>query len=241
LAKQGAASYHAAPSIAEVGRDQSRARTDIEQVRRRPFLRRPAGIATVVGAMLALIAMIPVIQVVRHATVASSTSPGAPAGRASSAPPTQAPSSAGAAAAPRLPSSASERSLQGGAEFVRYWYSVFTNAEATGDITELTRVTSGDCASCNEAIAAIRLGYADGGSMRGGIYLVRKVTNNSLWTLQRPVFDATVDRSPRATVDRGGAVRDRLEPLTFTNCVAVLEWSNDRWRLLDLPTAECLT
>jgi hypothetical protein len=218
-------------------------RPPAERTGRRPFVRRPAGMVTVAAGVLALIAMFPIVQAIRHSTGASSTAPsaGGPADRVSSAPARRAPSSAGAAAAPRLPSSATERSLQGGAEFVRYWYSVFTSAEATGDVTELARVTSADCVSCNEAVAAIRSGYADGGSMRGGAYLVRKVTNNSLWTLDRPVFDATVDRSPRAIVDRGGAVRDRLEPLTFTNCVAVLEWSNDRWRMLDVPTTGCLT
>lgn len=217
----------------------------LERTRRRPFLRRPAGLVTMVGALLALIAVVPVVQAVRHAVGPALASPPpsadvSSAGTSSASPSSAGRSSAGAAAAPRLPSSATERSLSGGAEFVRYWYTVLTSAEATGDVTELVRVTSPDCASCAQAIGAIRSGYADGGSIRGGTYLVRKVTNNSLWTLDRPVFDVTIDRSPRVTVDRAGVARDRVESLTFANCVAVLEWSNDRWRLLELPTTGCL-
>jgi hypothetical protein len=69
---------------------------------------------------------------------------------------------------------------------------------------------------------------------------VREVGTNSLFTLDRPIYEATVDRGPRATLDRSGVERASLPALTVAGCTAILQWTDDRWRLLGLQSTGCL-
>jgi Family of unknown function (DUF6318) len=160
---------------------------------------------------------------------------GGVADRTPAAMPGGAAASASGPAAPALPAAATAYTREGGLEFVRYWFALLTHAQQTGDTTQLRSATSPGCADCEKAIAEIESGYAQGGSLRGGAYLVRAVDTNGLFAIDRPIYEATVDRSPRATLDRSGVERANQPGLTVAHCILILEWTDDRWRVVGLP------
>jgi Protein kinase domain/Family of unknown function (DUF6318) len=162
-------------------------------------------------------------------------SPGSPAGSA--------PGGAATAAGPAVPTLATRATVHnrdGGAEFVRYWYSALTYAQETGDTRDLVRATSPGCEACQAAITTIKQVYADDGKLKGGAYLVRRVSTNNIWTLDKPIYEATFDRGPRLRVDRSGNEKPDLSRTNFGICMMVLEWAADRWRVLDLSSGGCL-
>jgi hypothetical protein len=142
--------------------------------------------------------------------------------------------------APLLPAEAAVRSERGADAFVRHWFATLSYAEQTGDTAPLDRITGPSCAQCRTAVETIRSVYADGGSLRGGVYVVRQVAVNSLLNLERPVYEATVDRSARSSLDRSGGLRATLPPLSFSNCVLVLEWADGAWRVFEVTSRGCV-
>ncbi|GAA4436878.1 hypothetical protein GCM10023170_005530 [Phytohabitans houttuyneae] len=142
--------------------------------------------------------------------------------------------------APALPAAAGAHSREGGAAFVRYWFSLVNHAQGTGDTEPLRAVAGPGCRECEQVVKLIDTAYGDGGSMRGGVYVVRNVATNGLFTLDAPIYEATLDRSPRATLDRTGVERESLAGLTVANCMVSLDWTSDRWRVVGVPTAGCL-
>jgi hypothetical protein len=145
-----------------------------------------------------------------------------------------------AAGVPQVPSGAARHDPQGATEFVKYWFATMTYAEQTGDTTPVEGVTGPSCSQCRGALDTIRAAYADGGSLRGGVYVVRSVAVNDLVNLERPVYEATVDRGARSSVDRAGTLRDTLPALSFANCVLVLEWAGGHWRVYEVTTRGCV-
>lgn len=160
-------------------------------------------------------------------------------GTTPSAQETPAPTAA-AANRPSLPAAASAQTLPGGQAFVRYWFALLSYALQTGDAASVDAVTRPECAQCATALAGIRQVKASGGSVRGGAFTVRDVTTTTLWSPDRPIFDATLDRLPRSIVDSGGATVGTTPGLTFANCVLVLEWSSGNWRVYEVTTPGCL-
>lgn len=151
------------------------------------------------------------------------------------------PTSVGRSSAPAVPQAAASPSQQAGAEFVRYWFAALTYGVQTGDVDGLNGATSPDCLICQRTIGTIEATYRDGGALRGGAYVVRNVTTTSLWSAERPVYDATVDRSTRTEVDAGGTAGASLPALSFANCVVVLEWTDDgRWRVREVVSSDCV-
>ncbi|WP_083929646.1 DUF6318 family protein [Catelliglobosispora koreensis] len=157
-------------------------------------------------------------------------------------PPTAAPSATTAAPAtePAMPAAAQTDTPEAGEAFVRYWFALLNYATASGDTKKLATVTRAECTQCATATAAIRASHSGGGTVQGGHFTVRQVTNSSLWTPQRPIFDTTVDRSIKTTTDASGATTGTVPGLTFTNCVVVLERTGDGWRLYEVTTPGCL-
>jgi len=148
-------------------------------------------------------------------------------------------SSAGSKA-PLLPAAATAHTREGGIAFVRHWFAALTYAQQTGEPTDLATISSPDCAGCQTVIDTIKAAYDGGGSLRGGAYLVRGVTTNSLFAIDRPIYEATIDRGPRATLDRTGVERASLPGLTVASCQVILEWTDGAWRVLSVPTAGCI-
>ena len=77
-------------------------------------------------------------------------------------------STAPAAVVPTMPAQASEDSPEGAAAFVKYYVDVFNYAAATGDVEELTRLSSPDCSGCQSYIKLYKETYAAGGYFKGG-------------------------------------------------------------------------
>lgn len=69
---------------------------------------------------------------------------------------------------PSMPTQASEDSPEGAAAFVKYYVDVFNYAAATGDVEELTRLSSPDCEGCQSYIKLYKETYEAGGYFRGG-------------------------------------------------------------------------
>jgi hypothetical protein len=158
---------------------------------------------------------------------------------ATSAGPSGGAASAGPVAA-TLPTGATTHNHDGGADFVRYWFAALNHAQQTGDTTDIAKATGPGCETCQSALTSIQNTYRGGGTLRGGTYLVRRVSTNRLWSLERPIYEATFDRNPRVIVDRAGREKPDLPEMAFAVCVVVLEWTGDRWRILDLPESGCV-
>lgn len=196
----------------------------------------PARMAMVFG--VALLLVLGAFAVTRPWEPASDQA-GAPAGT-----PTSSTGGAAAAtrtsAAPPLPAAASAHTREGGGAFVRYWFTLLNHAQSSGDTVTLRETAGPACRECDQVVRAIETAYNAGGSMRGGVYAVRNVATNGLFTLDSPIYEVTVDRSPRATLDRTGVERDSLDGLTVVNCMVSLDWTDDRWRVAGVPTVGCV-
>lgn len=82
--------------------------------------------------------------------------------------PSATPTSTSTATPPPMPDQATEDSPEGAAAFVDYWVDVSNYAAATGDVTELSRISSADCSGCQSYIDLYRDTYAAGGYFKGG-------------------------------------------------------------------------
>lgn len=141
---------------------------------------------------------------------------------------------------PSQPAGATAKTQEGGVSFVGHWFALLSYAVRTGDTVALDKATNTACAECRPALEAIRAGHADDAKLVGGTYVVRRVSTSNLWTPERAVYDVTVDRSQRATVNAAGLTVATLPALSFVNCVVVLEWTDERWRVLEIPTTGCV-
>ncbi|BCB86813.1 hypothetical protein Psuf_041260 [Phytohabitans suffuscus] len=228
----------AGPARAAIGAGPAPARGRPRPTRRGPawLFGSPARMAIVFGLALALV--LGAFAVTRPWEPASdqggegtSTPGGSPGGAASAT---------GSSRAPAQPAAAGRHDREGGAAFVRYWFTLLNHAQVGGDTSPLKAAAGPGCRECEEVVTTVEAAYGDGGSMRGGVYVVRNVATNGLFTLDRPIYEATLDRSPRATLDRTGVERDSLPGLTVANCMVSLDWTDDRWRVVGVPTAGCI-
>lgn len=76
---------------------------------------------------------------------------------------------------PPMPEQATEDSPEGAAAFVDYWVDVSNYAAATGDVTELSRISSPDCSGCQSYIDLYRDTYEAGGYFKGGDWTPQNV------------------------------------------------------------------
>ncbi|MDQ7903311.1 DUF6318 family protein [Phytohabitans sp. ZYX-F-186] len=196
----------------------------------------PGRMAIVFGVALALV--LGAFAVTRAWEPASDQ--GGEGTRTPSGSPGGAASATGTSKAPPLPAAAGAHDRDGGVAYVRYWFTLLNHAQQTGDTSPVKAAAGPGCRECDVVVEAIDTAYDDGGSMRGGVYVVRDVATNGLFTLDNPIYEATVDRSPRATLDRTGVERDSLPGLTVANCMVSLDWTDNRWRVVGVPTAGCV-
>jgi hypothetical protein len=82
--------------------------------------------------------------------------------------PTAIASSTPAIPVPTMPAQASEDSPEGAAAFVKHYVDVFNYAAATGDVDELSDLSSPDCEGCQKYIDLYRDTYEAGGYFKGG-------------------------------------------------------------------------
>lgn len=200
--------------------------------RRRWFIRTPLRLALVLLAAVGLTAG--VVAATRVFWVPQGSAQESPSGSPSAASQT-------GASAPALPEAARAHTRDGGIEFVKYWFAALTYAARTGDTATLAEATSPDCENCQATMSTIRSAYDAGGRTLGGEYLVRGVTTDSFFTLAHPVFGTNIDRTAQVTVDRNGTERNVAPTLSFASCQIILEWTDNRWRVLEVPVKTCLS
>lgn len=99
----------------------------------------------------------------------------APQPREPTATTTPAPAPSSTATAPAMPAQATEDSPEGAAAFVTYWVQVSNYAAATGDVTELARISSPDCTGCQKYIDLYRDTYEAGGYFKGGDWTISDI------------------------------------------------------------------
>jgi serine/threonine-protein kinase len=139
-----------------------------------------------------------------------------------------------ASAAPSLSARAARRTLDGAAEFTSYWFDTLAYAIRTGDVTGLAAESDPRCTQCEATIDLIRRGYAGGGSLEGGSYVVHSVIVTTFPDTGQPPVDVVFDRSPVFRLDSGGHVLETTPGASFVVCRALIEWSGTRWRMLTL-------
>lgn len=104
----------------------------------------------------------------------SDPEPKEPKRTATSATPTSTP--------PTMPAQAQEDTPEGAAAFVKHYIDVFNYASNTGDVEELSRLSSPDCKGCQRYIQLYRDTYKAGGYFR-----------DSDWTLSNVELEVTGD------------------------------------------------
>lgn len=67
-----------------------------------------------------------------------------------------------------MPAQAKEDTPEGAAAFVKHYIDVFNYAASTGDVEELSRLSSPDCEGCQSYIKLYRDTYKAGGYFKGG-------------------------------------------------------------------------
>lgn len=76
---------------------------------------------------------------------------------------------------PPPPEQANDDSPEGAAAFVTHYVDVFNYASNTGDVEELSRLSSPDCEGCQRYIDLYRDTYAAGGYFKGGEWKLSNV------------------------------------------------------------------
>jgi hypothetical protein len=74
------------------------------------------------------------------------------------------------ATVPTMPAQAEEDSPEGAAAFVKHYIDVFNYAASTGDVDELSRLSSPDCEGCQSYIKLYKDTYEAGGYFKGGTW-----------------------------------------------------------------------
>lgn len=93
-------------------------------------------------------------------------------------------------AAPTMPALASEDTPEGAASFVKHYVDVFNYAAATGDVDELSRLSSPDCTGCQKYISKFEQIYAAGDQI-----------SVQLWTLASEPLQINGDVRVTSAVD----------------------------------------
>jgi serine/threonine protein kinase, bacterial len=142
---------------------------------------------------------------------------------------------------PTLPSAPTAPTREGATSFVQYWFDLLNYADATGDPAPVLAAGIPGCKVCASDADAIRAAYRDGGSLRGGRYVVRRIIADGFFTPAGTVVVGVVfDRGPRTLVDSAGEVKSELPGITFDSCQVLLTRADDRWyvveQLCDTPT-----
>lgn len=133
----------------------------------------------------------------------SDPAPKEPAGTPSAS--SQAPT----AAPPTMPAQAREDSPEGAAAFVVYYIDVFNHAARTGDVTELSKLSSPDCTGCQRYIKLYRDTYAAGGYFKGGDWKLGELT---LEPSETETFITTEVTSTATAYRRRSGSPERLGP-----------------------------
>ena len=134
-------------------------------------------------------------------------------------------------AVPTMPPQASEDSAEGAAAFVHHYVDVFNYAAATGDVDELTRLSSPDCDGCQRYIELYRDTYAAGGYFKGGDWKLGELKVSA--GKPETVLFAKIT-SPAGRFRESSDSTPTVGNAEDTDLTFVLEHSEKRWLLTTL-------
>lgn len=109
---------------------------------------------------------------------------------------------------PTMPAQAKQDTPEGAAAFVKHYIDVFNYAASTGDVEELSRLSSPDCEGCQSYIKLYRDTYKAGGYFRDKAWSLSKLQpsseGNSWLVLATAKAGAGTIRTSRGSAERDG-------------------------------------
>jgi len=154
------------------------------------------------------------------AACSSDPAPREPDPPASSAPATP------TVAAPTMPPQASEDSPEGAAAFVKHYVDVLNYAAATGDVEELTHLSSESCDGCQRYITLYQETYEAGGYFKGGDWTIGDLQLEFDPTETFATTDVTA--APTAYKEKAGSSETTGPPESSTITFAVQGAGSDK-------------
>lgn len=122
---------------------------------------------------------------------------------------------------PAMPAQASEDSPEGAAAFVNYWVKVSNYAAATGDVSELSRISSPDCTGCQKYIDLYRDTYEAGGYFKGGDWELGKlnveVDRDQTFATTEITIDSGVSKVSADSPEQAGEKTSDIVTFAVTN------------------------
>jgi hypothetical protein len=131
--------------------------------------------------------------------------------------------------APVVPGSVKARGLTGAKAAAQYWFDALSYAKQSGDPKPLLAVSTSQCQGCSQLLASIRSAYAGGGSVSGGWYTVREMTDEE-FSSAVPLLSVVFDRDALSIVGTGGATMQSVPAIPFQTARVRLVY-NGRWRV----------
>lgn len=143
------------------------------------------------------------------------------------------PPSIAAVPAPVLPAAATARDLAGAQATAQYWFDALSYAQQSGDMKPILEVSARDCHGCTQQLQAIRSAYASGGSVSGGLYTVREMTDEE-FSAAIPLLNVVFDREALSIVGLGGATMQTVPAVPFQSARVRLAYSKGQWRVAEI-------
>ncbi|HEY0487046.1 MAG TPA: DUF6318 family protein [Mycobacteriales bacterium] len=147
-------------------------------------------------------------------------------------PPAATPTAVVASAAPELPAAVRSSGESGAQAATRYWFAALSYAQQSGDPRPVVTASTTDCRACTELLASIRSAFAGGGSVVGGWYTVRQLTDEE-YSDAVPLLSVVFDRDALSIVGTGGATMQTVPALPFQTARVRLQFDH-RWRVAEV-------
>jgi hypothetical protein len=147
-------------------------------------------------------------------------------------PPATAPTAAVLSPAPELPAAVRSQGQSGAEAATRYWFDALSYAQQSGNPKSLVAASTKGCRGCTELLASIRSAYAGGGSVVGGWYTVRELTDEE-YSAAVPIFNVVFDRDALSLVGTGGATMQTVPAVPFQTARVRLDFDG-RWRVAEI-------
>jgi hypothetical protein len=142
------------------------------------------------------------------------------------------PNSVATSPAPVLPEAVRSPGQSGAEAATQYWFAALSYAQQSGDPRAVMTASAKDCTGCTQLLASIRSAYAGGGSVVGGLYTVRELTDEE-YSAAVPLFNVVFDRDALSIVGTGGATMQTVPAIPFQTARIRLDF-NGRWRVAEV-------
>ena len=139
---------------------------------------------------------------------------------------------AAASPPPTLPSITRKWTRAGAKATTQYWFDALTYAQQSGDLRPVQDISADNCRACTQLFTSIRNAFAGGGSVVGGGYTVREMTDEE-FSSAVPLLNVVFDRDALSIVGTGGATMQTVPASAFGSARIRLDFDN-RWRVAEV-------